>query len=618
MSDRDAVRMACATDDLDAAQNAVAAFLALDGGAAASAFAAREATATAERLGLPELRLSILSSFTIEPLEPYIQLREFLAGRRLVFESIAYEQWYGALRTPGRLDAANPDAILLLLHLDDVAPHLAKRHLAAAPELASESDRLVDAIGESLQAYRARSATPVLLSTFVASGRGIERSFDRGTEPSRQAMVEALNNRVAALAREMPGVYVFEYDQLVADAGRSNWFDPVKAHHIKAAVSSRALPLLAAELSRTLSALRGPRRKLVALDLDNTLWGGILGEDGPDGIAAGGDYPGNAYADFQAFLANLRATGIALAVVSKNNPEDVDEAFSAHPNMALRREDFTAWRVNWIDKAANLKSIADELNLSTDSFVFVDDNPMECDLVRTYMPEVAVVELSGPPSGFADKVLAQGGLDTLSLTDEDRRRAQSYAAEKTRAALATSVTDTSGFLAALELRLTLRPPRTGEVERMAQLFGKTNQFNLTTKRYGVSEIEALRADPAARVTVALLQDRYGDYGLIGIVVTIDQEANVREIDCLLISCRALGRNVEESVLADIETGARDDGRRRLIGRYRPSAKNAIVADFYPSQGFTATGREGEFERRLDTTAPLTFQDHMAIVRETAS
>lgn len=615
MSDRDAVQRHCAGDDLAAARQTLREFLAENFGSAAS-FAAREAMAMAERLDLPEFRVVMLSSFTIDPLEPNLQVSEFLSGRRLAFDSIPYEQWQGALAAPGPIDDAAPDVIVLLRHLEDAAPLLAHRHLAAnAEDLVRESEGVIGAIAEALSAYRRRSAVPVILATFIAASRGIERHFDRRVEPSRQGAIDVLNAHLAEIAREVPNVYVFDYAGIVCDIGRLNWFDQIKAHQVKASVASRALPTLARELSSLFAAFRGPRRKLLAVDLDNSLWGGIVGEDGPDGIAVSGDYPGNAFADFQAFLVNLRASGVALAAVSKNNIEDVKEAFRAHPHMPLRWDDFTAHRIDWNDKSANLRSIAEEMNIGLDSVVFADDSPLECDLVRRYLPEVAVVHLAGPPTLFADQILAPGYFDALALTDEDRRRAESYAAEKSRVRQASS-TNVQSFLAELQLVLTLRPPRDGEIERVVQLFGKTNQFNLTTKRYDVAAVSALRADPATCLTVALLNDRYGDYGLIGVVATIDTADGTRTIDSFLMSCRALGRGVEESLLADVEAVARADGVSRLVGCYRATRKNAMVADFYPAHGFATTEREGEFEKNLRATATTPFHDHTKIVRET--
>ena len=612
---REVLRAACEDAPLEQVRVALDRFLAEAPGTAAAQFAAARLTPAAERLGLPACRLALLASFTVEPLLPHLTVAAFQAGRRLIAQTVTYEQWFAALAAPGPLDGFEPDLVLLLLHLEDACPLLARRHLAAgAAALDEESDRLIGALDEALGGFRGRSTAPVALATLVAAERGIERHFDRRVEPSRQGRIDDLNRRIAGLARTHANLYVFDYAHTVTDFGRTRWFDPLKDHHIRAPLTPAALPVLAADVAGFVEALLRPRKKVLAIDLDNTLWGGIVGEDGPDGISASGDYPGNAFADFQAFLVNLRASGIALAALSKNNEADAREAFEANPDMPLGWDDFAAHRVDWNDKAANLRALAEELALGSDAIVFADDSPLECDLVRRFAPEVEVLHLDGPPSLFPRKVAATGAFAAAALTEEDRGRAEGYGAERRRKVLAHA-TDTKGFLAALELRLTLRPPRDGELERVAQLFAKTNQFNLTTRRYSAAEILALRDDPAATLLVARLADRYGDYGLIGVAATRDGAEGAREIDSLLMSCRVLGRGVEEAILAEIEDAARGAGRSRLIGRYLPSRKNAMVADFYSRFGFAATAEDGVFVRDLAAAEPLAFPEHTAIVRE---
>jgi FkbH-like protein len=615
MSEREDFLTACAGEDPAAAALALGRFLAANPGGAAVEMAAKRGAEMAERVALPANRLAILSSFTIDPLRPHLAAREFLAGRNLTFLSIPYEQWFTALTAPGDLDDFAPEIVFLLLHLEDVAPLLARRHLARSDQLDGEANRLVAAIDEALTGYRARAATPVVLSTFVAADRGVERYFDRRVTPSRQASIDRLNAQLSDLAARHGNVFILDYAETVRDFGRLAWFDPVKNHHTRTAIAARALPHLAVEMSAFVDAMKGPRRKVLAVDLDNTMWGGIVGEDGVDGLHLSGDYPGNAFADFQAFLANLRASGIALATVSKNNRADAQEVFDTRPDMPLAWNDFTAHRVDWNDKAANLKAIAEEINVGVDSLAYIDDNPMECDLVATYVPEVATIHADGPATLFPRQVLDGGGFYTAALTEEDRGRADAYTAETQRAGLATA-TDTQGFLAGLDLRLTLRSPRDGEIDRVAQLFGKTNQFNLTTRRHDAAAVMDLCADPGAHVSIARLADRYGDYGLIGIVVTIDGNDGYREIDSLLMSCRILGRNVEQALIAELDSAARHDGRTRLIGHYIATAKNAMVANFYPTHGFAPTGDDGVFSRDLAANPPLPFPDHVKILRET--
>lgn len=614
MSARDSLREVCAGGDLAQAQGAVREFLDKEPGSAAMAFVAREATKCATKLELPKKRVAVLASFIVDPLEPVLTVTEFLAGRQLTFRSISYGQWYNALFETGQLDEFGPDVVLLLLHLEDVVPLLARRHLSASADLGKEADQFVSALDSSLQRYRARATTPVFLSTFIAATRGVEKHFDRTTQPSRQKGIDALNLAMVEIAGKQNGVYLFDYAQTVTDVGRQHWFDQVRTHHVGVAIIPRALPHLGRDLSEVLTALWEPRDKLVALDLDNTLWHGIAGEDGPDGVLVGGDYPGNAFSDFQSFLANLRSTGTTLVIVSKNNLADVKEIFEHFSNMPLAWEDFAAHRVNWEDKSTNLESIAEELSLGIESFVFVDDMPLERDLVRNRAPAVSVVDLHELPSRYAETIMSQSNLYSLTLTKEDQVRAVSYAADRARRSLKEAVAS-EDFFASLNLQLTIRSPRDTEFERIAQLFGKTNQFNLTAKRYDIADVEILRKDPATRFWIAQLSDRYGEYGLVGVALTIDHNGVTREIDSLLFSCRALGRHAEDALLAEIELRTQQAGFTRIVGYYRSTKKNALVENFFPTHGYAAGEKDGEYEKVLDADSILATPEHITILRE---
>lgn len=608
------LRREAAEGDADGFRTTLEAFLDANSDAQAIQFAANRIAQFQERTAPTPFRLSLLSSFTLEPVEPALRVSEFRAGRFVEPTFIAYEQWAMALSEPGILDAAAPDAVLLLLHLEDVAPLLARQHLAADIDaLDRETDDLVGLILNGLEAFRSRSAAPLILSSFTAAERGVERHFDRRVEPSRAARIDTLNQRLSETARSVPNVYVFDYAETVHDYGRKAWFDPVGHHHTHCAVSPRALPLLAGELSFFLSALTGKRRKVLALDLDNTLWGGVVGEDGPDGVAAGGDWPGNAFRDFQAFARNLRASGVALTLLSKNNEADVREGFEVNNRMPLSLDDFAAMRIDWNDKPGNLRAVADEIGLSPDTFVFADDNPLEAELMRDQMPEVRTVHLEGPASLFTQSVLRQGEFFCVGLTDEDRIRADSYSAARARNREEARTTDHRAFLAGLELELEFRRPKTSEIERITQLFARTNQFNLTTRRYSAADILDLLVKDTADLRIAKLCDRFGDYGIIGVTLCIDDATDrTRRIDSFLMSCRVLGRQVEYAMLATLENAARDAGMQRLIGEYVPSRKNRMVKEFYSEHGFEQGGHDGHFLRDLTMCQPLGVPDWISV------
>lgn len=611
MTDRASLRTVFEGTDFDAARDALSGFLRDEDGASARNFAANRIKGFGGAEQLTPARIALVTSFTGRPIEPYLTVTEFFAGRRLEPVFIEYGQWYSAIATPDMMDESALDAVFVLLHLEDVAPAFAYSHLHE-PDASRSLETVMAGLADAIAAFRERSSLPIVLATFTALRTGAERYFDRKHPLSKQAAIDGLNQRLSEIAGTHRNVHILDYANLVADTGRAVWFDPVKAHLNGAAISHTGLNALSGAISTVCSALTRPRKKVLVCDLDNTLWGGIVGEDGPDGIAVSGAYPGNAYADFQRFLKNLSATGVALAIASKNNWEDAIAGFEKNPSMPLKFDDFSAARINWQDKPQNIAEIAKELNVGTDSLVFIDDNPMECELVRRTLPEVTVVHLEGAPSTFADAVLATGCFDTLSVTEEDTKKVEMFKAEKKRSALANGA-DKSEFLASLNLEMEFRPPHGQEIQRVAQLINKTNQFNLTTRRYTEAEVDDLLKQRDADVRVVKLRDCFGDYGLIGVIISKDKSDTEREIDTLLMSCRVLGRGVESAILANIEKEAREDGKAALIGRFVPSQKNQQVADLYPKFGFENGGEDGVFIRPLSETDPAASPSYIRVI-----
>ncbi|MEQ9575458.1 MAG: HAD-IIIC family phosphatase [Rhodospirillales bacterium] len=335
--------------------------------------------------------------------------------------------------------------------------------------------------------------------------------------------------------------------------------------------------------------LFGQVRKCLVLDCDGTLWGGIVGEDGLDGIKVSA-----AYQAFQREALNLRRRGVMLAICSKNNEPDVLEVLREHPDMLLREEHFVATQINWDDKATNLRRIAEELNIGIDALVFADDNAFECDFIRQAVPDVAVLHVSGDPSGFRTLLTDRAFFDTPTLSAEDAKRSEMMAAERTRKQMVSSAESLEDYLRSLEIVATIGVPGPREIGRVAQLTQKTNQFNLTTRRYTEGDIERFLAAPDMGVYYLKLRDKVSDIGLIGVAITRPQENGVRlEIDTFLMSCRALGRGAEDALIARIAKDAAMNGYREIVGSYLPTKKNGQVADFYAKRGFAKLPGQGE-------------------------
>ncbi len=330
------------------------------------------------------------------------------------------------------------------------------------------------------------------------------------------------------------------------------------------------------------------------LDLDNTLWGGVIGDDGLEGIVLGqGSAEGEAFVAFQAYARELSRRGIILAVCSKNDIANALEPFEKHPDMILRRDDIACFVANWSDKPANLRAIAEALNIGLDAIVFADDNPMERDLVRRELPMVAVPDLGDDPARYPS-ILAEGGyFDARAITEEDRARAGLYRDNQAREAWKHSATDMDTYLKGLDMRLVWRPFDRVGLPRIVQLINKSNQFNLTSRRYSEPEALAVMDDPTAFGLQVRLLDRFGDNGVIAIVIGRLRDAGDLWIDTWLMSCRVLGRQVEPATLNLIQQQAHAMGARRLVGEYIPTRKNGMVREHYQGLGFTVVGRDAD-------------------------
>lgn len=344
---------------------------------------------------------------------------------------------------------------------------------------------------------------------------------------------------------------------------------------------------VAEDLCTTLKRQRSAAKKCLVVDCDNTLWGGIIGEDGLEGIALGEDFPGSVFRDFQQQLLTLRSKGVMLAICSKNNEQDVWDVFDRHDGMVLKREHFVAHRINWHNKGANIESIAKELNIGLDSIVFVDDSPIEIDFVRNTLPMVHCIQVPGDVARFPMSFNSFRLFDREQVSDEDRVRSEMMLQERGRKALGTSLS-AEEFTKALQLSVDFFEVKAEHFTRVTQLINKTNQFNLTTKRRTAGEVSNLVDAPGAKMFAWRVADRFGDYGLVGVVILI-RTANAIDIDTLLMSCRVLGRGVENAVFAAVAAYARLQNASKLRGQYIPTPKNSLVADLYRDQGFIPVG-----------------------------
>jgi FkbH-like protein len=371
-------------------------------------------------------------------------------------------------------------------------------------------------------------------------------------------------------------------------------------------------------VARILAAKQGRSYKCLVLDLDNTIWGGVVGDDGVEGIVLGqGSALGEAYVAFQQYARELSRRGVILAVCSKNDEASALEPFDRHPEMVLKRADIASFAANWSDKANNIRAIAQELNVGLDSLVFIDDSPFERDLVRRELPMVAVPEVVDDPTYFATTIADAGYFEALSVTDEDRERTNQYRDNRDREISRASATDLDSYLRSLDMRLHQRRFDRVGLRRVVQLINRSNQFNLTTRRYTEDEVRAVMDDPGAFGLQLRLIDRFGDNGVIAIVIGRLQGDGDLYIDTWLMSCRVLGRQVEQATLILIAQEAERLGAHRLIGHYIPSKKNGMVENHYAKLGFTVidTDSAGESHNLLDLKSFTPADTFIQIVRD---
>lgn len=442
-----------------------------------------------------------------------------------------------------------------------------------------------------ITAIREGSGAVVITQTLPAPAVPLFGSLDAQTPGTLRWLVGRFNTRL----RESPalGSLMLDVATLAEQVGLDEWHDPVQWNLGKFSFSQRIVPLYADWLCRVVAAAKGKSRKCLVLDLDNTLWGGVIGDDGLAGVVLGqGSAQGEAHLAVQAAALTLRERGVILAVSSKNDDAIARKMFREHPDMLLREEHIAVFQANWQDKATNLRAIAETLNIGIDSLVFLDDNPAERQQVRLALPEVAVPELPEAPDYFANILLSAGYFESIQFTDEDRQRAGQYSANAARRAALGTGTDLEQYLESLAMQADVSAFDAVGRARITQLINKTNQFNLTTQRYSETDVAAFEAD-ATMVTLQIrLKDSYGDNGMISVVICKDSGDDLL-IDTWLMSCRVLNRRVEQMVLNLLVEFAKKRGKLRLLGSYRPTERNALVKDHYSKLGFESRSQSEE-------------------------
>jgi FkbH-like protein len=538
------------------------------------------------KLALTKFKLAILRSFTVEPIVPLLRAEAFAYGIDLevnVGDFNTYVQ--DMLDSQSSLYRFAPNAVVLAVRTDQAAPELWRDFADLAPEAAQQTaERVVRGYEQWIGAFRKYSQAALIIHSLERPSSPSLGVLDDQSEAGQSELIRQINRELRRITARFHGVYMLDYDALVARHGSEHWHDERKWLMARLPIAAGQLIHMAREWMRFIVPLSGRTAKVLVVDLDNTLWGGVIGEDGMTGIKVGPEYPGAAYQALHRALLDLSRKGILLALCSKNNLDDAMEALEKHPGMLVRPKHFAAMRINWTDKAQNLREIAEELNVGVDSLAFLDDNPFEREQVRAVLPEVTVIDLGKNPLEYASAVRNCAAFERLTLSSEDRQRTEMYAAQKQRAGAEQNFQSKEDFFRFLEQEAELEPVSDLTLARIAQLTQKTNQFNLTTRRYTEPQIAEMAKQPEWHIFSIRVRDRFGDHGLVGLAIAHD-EGEQCEVDTFLLSCRVIGRTVETALLAHLAESAAQRGRKRLVGWFLPTKKNSPARDFYPQHGF---------------------------------
>lgn len=545
-----------------------------------------------------EKKIAILGGSTTRDIRDILELFLLNYGIRPCFYESEYNQYYA--------DGMFPNPALEEFHPDILYIHTSNRNIEQYPSL--EDDRTL--VTQKLQAEYERFQAlwehlhavygcPVIQNNFEPPLYRLLGNRDASDHRGRWNYIQRLNQMFYEYADTHQDFYIHDICYEAADYGLERWSDPFYWNMYKYAMCVPAIPYTAFQLARIIKSIFGRNKKVLNLDLDNTLWGGVIGDDGPENIEIGQETSlGQTYAEFQDYLKQHKKLGVLLSVNSKNNEETALSGLE-RADSVLKREDFVVFRANWEPKSHNLYATAEELKLLPESFVFVDDNPAEQEIVRQEVPGAAVPEITKVEEYI--RVLDRSGFfEVTNFSEDDLKRNEMYLANEQRNRMQKNFSDYGDYLRSLEMKARIGAFDPAYFSRIAQLTNKSNQFNLTTHRYSQSEIEQIAADPQYLTLCGRLEDKFGDNGVVSIVIG-RKEKDVLQIELWLMSCRVLKRDMEYAMMDTLVKQCRDCGIRQIYGYFYPTAKNAMVKDFYALQGFE------KLEEDVDGNAKWSFR-----------
>ena len=556
-----------------------------------------------------KIRIAVLGGFTLNGLEETIRVKcdekkihctTYVSGYNQYSQEIFDEK--------SQLYKFSPDITFLIIDSRNALGELFLNPYSVSVEerkrfVQNKSDEIINLAKMLVK----KSKSKLILSNFSIPSYSPIGINETREEFGLHDMIRSLNQNIKIGLRLEPEIYIHDLNSFVTKFGENNVFDYKQYFYGDVRISLDYLPYLAEELMGYVKAILGLNKKCIVLDLDNTLWGGIVGEDGFEGIKLGDDPIGRAYVELQHNLLALNQRGIILAINSNNNFDDAIQIIKEHPNMILKEDNFVCVRINWNDKVVNMKEISDELNIGLDSMVFFDDDPVNIEYVKSNLPDIQTVQVSDPSN--SSKILkSMNDFQVLKITDEDSTRNKMYLEQRKRTELKTQVGNLQDFLKQLNISVKIKNADKYTIPRISQLTLKTNQFNLTTRRYQEEDIRKFSQDKDKIVECAQVQDKFGDNGITGVYIINKDNKLQWTIDTFLLSCRVIGRGVEDGVLSQIIEKARTEGVSKVRGEYIKTKKNKPAENFFPAFGFKKEGNFWVFDTKNHFKKP----EHLAM------
>ena len=564
-----------------------------------------------------KINVSFLSNYTIELIEPFIKIELIRRNLNPKIYFAPYDQVEQEIyNRNSTIYKEKNDLIVLALTLENLLPDLFIDLVYNNKKLQKNIIEIKKRVFNLVKQIKNKNTlSKIIFFNFNYIQKDLQSFTSTSSNANLDFLIEEINSYLISLTKKFDSLYIFDFKKVSQNLGLNNFFDKKLFLLSRMPFSLDSQLELSKSLARYINAILSVPKKCLVVDADNTIWGGVIGEEGIDGIKLGEDFPGNIYKSFHAFLLSLRKKGVLLALASKNNKKDVLEVFKKHDDCLLKEKHFSALEINWNDKATSIKKIASNLNIGMDSIVFFDDNPVERELIRSKLPEVNVIEVSNNPLSYEGQIQDSEYFDHVFISKDDLKRPSMYAAKEKRENFLKQSLNINDYLKSLKTKLVIGSIKKDSIKRCTQLINKTNQFNLTVKRKSESDIQTIIKKGGVGMWVRV-SDRFGDNGLVGVgIATQSLNLDSWYIDTFLLSCRIIGRNVEDVFLFELIKKLKEKNRKSkfVVGEFIKGNKNLIVKNFYEEQGFKK--EKSKWIKKLDSFKTCKYKNFIKVERK---